>query len=237
MPLVVGDYCFPKDNRHCESCTVLVLKVYPYKLFFACICPAKGPEPSVVKRVARFIRDAGLTHFAYRSDREHEMSALLEQVCTELGRNGARVEPRTEEDPGAHWGELVSDQSSKAATGAQTAVPKQTYPGESASNCLAERAVKTFTDQFRTLKAALERRLGQRLPFSHAVMSWIVEHTTYVINRLTLGTDGHTAYGRLHGREGSERICEFGEHAGDMGLSREDPCPATRLTLDEFLAR
>ena len=28
VPLVVGDYCFPKDNRDSESCTVLVLKVY-----------------------------------------------------------------------------------------------------------------------------------------------------------------------------------------------------------------
>ena len=190
----------------------LFSKVYPYKLFFACICPAKGPEPSVVKRVCRFIRDAGLTHFAYRSDREHPMSALLEKVWTELGRNGARAEPQVEDDPEAHWGELVSDQSSPAVTGSHTAVPEQTHPGESASNGLAERAVQAFTNQFRTLKAAFEGRLKQRVPVSHVVMSWMVEHVTYCLNRFMLGTDGHTAYGRLHGREGSERICEFGEH-------------------------
>ena len=80
IPLIVGDYCFPKDNRDSEGCTVLVLKVYPYKLFFACIVPEKGPEPSMVSRVSRLIRDAGLTHFVYRSDREPATTALLVEV-------------------------------------------------------------------------------------------------------------------------------------------------------------
>ena len=40
-----------------------------------------------------------------------------------------------------------------------TAVPELSYPGESQSNGLAEKSVRDFTDQFRTLKTATETRL------------------------------------------------------------------------------
>ena len=42
-------------------------------------------------------------------------------------------------------------------------------------------------------------------------MQWLIEHTAYVLNKFGLGSDGKTPYGRLHGREGRERMCEFGE--------------------------
>ena len=46
---------------------------------------------------------------------------------------------------------------------------------------------------------------------SHPVTAWLVEHTSWVLNKFHLDSHGRTAYGRLHGREGHERICEFGE--------------------------
>ena len=48
IPLLVGDYCFPKSQKDDEAVTVLVLKLYPYKLYFACAVRAKGPDPLVV---------------------------------------------------------------------------------------------------------------------------------------------------------------------------------------------
>ena len=50
-----------------------------------------------------------------------------------------------------------------------------------------------------------------RLSSSRPVTHWLVEHTAYVLNKFALGPDGRTAYGRLHGREGRERMCEFWE--------------------------
>ena len=91
------------------------------------------------------------------------------------------------------------------------ATPELSHPGESASNGLAERSVGEFMDQLRTLKTALEGRLKMRLSSNHPITHWLVEHTSYVLNKFSLGPDGHTPYGRLHGREGRERICEFGE--------------------------
>ena len=85
------------------------------------------------------------------------------------------------------------------------------HPGESQSNGMAERSVGIFEDQFGTLKHALEVKLQRRLPVSHPVTSWLVEHTAWVFNKFHLGLDGRTAYGRLHGREGRERVCACGE--------------------------
>ena len=71
--------------------------------------------------------------------------------------------------------------------------------------------MRDFTGQFRTLKTAIESQLKSRLASDHPVIAWLVEHTAYVMNKFALGPDGKTPYGRLHGREGRERICEFGE--------------------------
>ena len=92
-----------------------------------------------------------------------------------------------------------------------TAAPELTHPGESQSNGLAERSVGIFEDQFRTLKHALEVRLKQRLPGEHPVTAWLIEHTSFILNKYKLDNEGRTAYGRLHGREGIEKVCEFGE--------------------------
>ena len=67
------------------------------------------------------------------------------------------------------------------------------------------------TDKLRTLKTALENRLTSRLASDRHVIAWPVEHTTNVLSKFALGSDGQTADGRLHGRERRERICEFGE--------------------------
>ena len=74
-----------------KNATVLVLKLYPYKVFFACVVPAKGAEPSVVSRLALFIKEMGLIHFAYRSDREPTVKALIEEACRMAGRQAKPV--------------------------------------------------------------------------------------------------------------------------------------------------
>ena len=65
IPIMVGDYCFPKHTDDADPITVLVVRVYPYKLFLVCSVPSKGRDPHVVNRIARFIKDCGLTHFSF----------------------------------------------------------------------------------------------------------------------------------------------------------------------------
>ena len=119
------------------------------------------------------------------------------------GDGSLMMEPKVDDEPNAS--------SSVDVPPAHTAAPEMTHPGESQSNGLAERSVGIWEDQFRTLKHALELRLKHRLPLNHPVTSWLVVHTAWVSNNLHLDADGRTAYGKSHGREGHERVCEFGE--------------------------
>ena len=56
LPLLVADYGFLRDEQDQDMVSILVIKVYPYKLMFATVVDVKGLDPSVVDRVARFIK-------------------------------------------------------------------------------------------------------------------------------------------------------------------------------------
>ena len=228
IPLIVADYGFPKNSDDDEPLTLLVMRAYPYKIFMCTVVPSKGRDPRVIARIVRFIKESGLTHFAYRSDREPAITAMIEEACAMSGRKGVKVTAEeTPDEDGVDLDSLVKDGAltdddldigdapkmldDKTIDSTHVATPEVSHPGESQSNGLAERSVGEFVDQLRTLKTALENRLKVRLSSSHPVTHWLVEHTAYVMNKFSLGPDGRTAYGRLHGREGRERMCEFGE--------------------------
>ena len=199
IPLLVGDYGFVKDGSDDGNITILVLKLFPYKLIFASVVPSKGSDPLVVARLCRFIMECGLLHFAYRSDREPSIVSLIQDACAMAERNGVLVQ-------------AVEDEAADPEVErARIAVPEHSHPGESQSNGLAESSMKELIDEVRTLKMSLESRLKGRLPNTHPVMAWLVEHAAYVLNRCKLDTDGRTAYGRIHGKESSAKLCEFGE--------------------------
>ena len=92
-------------------------------------------------------------------------------------------------------------------------VPEHSHPGESQSNGAAEAAVKALVAQARTLKAALEGnlKLATPIPCGHPVVHWLFEHADWVLSKFVVDGEGRTPYGRLHGTESRERICEFGE--------------------------
>ena len=142
--------------------------------------------------------ECGLVQVAYRSDREPAIVSLIQDACAMAGRNGVCIQALKDEAP------------EPKVEPAQAAVPEPSHPGESQSNGLAETAVREVVDQIRTLKMSLERRVKGRLVNNHPFMAWMIEHAAYVLNRCKLHTDGRTASGRLHGKESTARLCEFG---------------------------
>ena len=102
VPLLVGDYAFPKHSDDMEPLTVLVVRVFPYKMFMCCVVPAKGRDPLVIDRLVRFIKDRGLTQFTYRSDREPAIMAMLDEACSMSGRNGKKDTNASESEAVAH---------------------------------------------------------------------------------------------------------------------------------------
>ena len=63
LPLLVADYGFVRNPEDQDCVTLLVIKVMPFKIFFATVVDIKGPNPEVVKRVSRLILELGLVHF------------------------------------------------------------------------------------------------------------------------------------------------------------------------------
>ena len=65
--------------------------------------------------------------------------------------------------------------------------------------------------QARTLKAALEHRMGTRVPPDARILCWLVEFAAHLMNRCDIGSDGKTPRQKLHGRRDNAHILEFGE--------------------------
>ena len=175
IPLIVADYGFPKNSDDDEPLTLLVMRAYPYKIFMCTVVPSKGRDPRVIARIVRFIKESGLTHFAYRSDREPAITAMIEEACAMSGRKGVKVTAEeTPDEDGVDLDSLVKDGAltdddldigdapkmldDKTIDSTHVATPEVSHPGESQSNGLAERSVGEFVDQLRTLKTALENR-------------------------------------------------------------------------------
>ena len=91
------------------------------------------------------------------------------------------------------------------------ATPVKTPVGESSSNGGIEQAIRTFKGLLRVHLAALERRIGAKIPSNHPVLAWLVEHVSDIISRYMVGLDGKTGYERLYGRPVREEGLEFGE--------------------------
>ena len=148
VPLMVGDYCFPKHSDEVDIITALIIRVYPYKLFFCCHVNAKGRDPIVIHRLARFIKSCGLTQFTYRADREPAIMAMIEEACALTGQNGSKdtladnpgeisqADVIEINDDGAKLADEVAVgnephvMSSKEVSSTHTAAPELTHPGE-----------------------------------------------------------------------------------------------------------
>ena len=67
---------------------------------------------------------------------------------------------------------------------------------ESQSNGMAENANQRVQGQFRTLRDALETKIGQRLKESSPIIEWLVKAAADMINRFQVGEDGKTSFQR-----------------------------------------
>ena len=76
---------------------------------------------------------------------------------------------------------------------------------------MIERAVQAIEGQVRTLKLALESRIGVTISSDHDIVPWIVEHAAVIVNKGQVGADGKTAYERLKGKPAHLCGLEFGE--------------------------
>ena len=107
--------------------------------------------------------------------------------------------------------EALAREIAQARQESSQTVPEKPPVGDSQSNGVIERAVGLVAGQARTLKAALERRIGARIPPYARILRWLVELVEYLMYRCDIGSDGKTPLQRLHGRKDNAPILEIRE--------------------------
>ena len=210
VPMLSCDYGFFRDPGG-VLLTFLVVHLQPYGVYFAAVVDAKGRSKEVIDYLASVIQECGLVHFVYRSDREKAIRALLDEAIRLSGRHGTPIEDDTQ--PGDHGSDIDnSPQAVPTTASPDLAVPEHSHTGESQSNRTAERSVQMVEDLVRTLKAALEDRMGQQIPCDSPLMHWIFRHAVFLLTKYHVGPDHLTGYMRLHGKASHfDRIAELGE--------------------------
>ena len=182
MPEVGFDYAFVRRESEEETATLLVMKDRDSRAIRAWVVPVKGVG----------------------SDMAHAVSRAVEGVH-ELGHRGPVVVKTDNEAALLALREAIMAQMHEGA------IPVQPVPGESESNGVTESGVRLFKGLLRVHLAALERKAGVMLPSGHPVTAWLVEHVADVLTKHLVGSDGHTAYERLFGKQAREEGLEFGE--------------------------
>ena len=184
-PLFCADYAFVREAQDEELATCFIGRLYPSRALFATVCDAKGHDEPAIRRLSTFLKETGVSKLVYKTDQESSIKVMIEAALQRTGKSGTFE--------------------------SYEAVPEYSAVGASASNGRAERAVQTIEDQLRTLKSALEARIDTRVPSTHPVLRWLVEHAASLINRSKVHGDGQTSYQALHGKRSSEKVVEFGE--------------------------
>jgi hypothetical protein len=182
VPEVGFDYAFVRRESEEETATLLVMQDRDSRAIRAWVVPVKGVG----------------------SDMAHAVSRAVEGVH-ELGHRGPVVVKTDNEAALLALREAIMAQMHEGA------IPVQPVPGESESNGVTESGVRLFKGLLRVHLAALERKAGVMLPSGHPVTAWLVEHVADVLTKYLVGSDGHTAYERLFGKQAREEGLEFGE--------------------------
>ena len=202
IPLLVLDYCFVRNTQDEDLLPLLVGRIYPTRTVFAFPVDMKGRDPVAVAKLSEFIKANGLTKFVYKCDQERALDALSESAVEDA------LLPKLIEEAAQRIGRVATPADEDDV---RIAVPENSPVGESQSNGKSERTVQMVEDQIRTMKLALEARIGARIPCSHPLMHWVVMHCADILNKYTVNRTGHSPYEETHGQKAPEKRVELGE--------------------------
>lgn len=88
VPLVVMDYCFIRCGPGNELLTVLVAKVCPHLVMFACPCDVTSQDVYVTSRFANWLRSCGLVRCTYMCDQEGALRTMTVETLEHLKCEG-----------------------------------------------------------------------------------------------------------------------------------------------------
>ncbi len=137
-------------------------------------------------------------------DHSYGVRRLIQYVEKVLGYK--RMIMRGDQEPG-----LVSLKNKVRVLGQFEVIEEAAPTGDSQSQGDAENAVELVQAMARSLKLALEARIGAEIPEEHPIIPWVIRHAAQVINRHRIGEDGLTRHRRLKGKNFDKEVAEIGE--------------------------
>jgi hypothetical protein len=184
VPELHLDYCFPGEEETGKNLTVLVARMRNTRMTMSTVIPSKTTGEFTGKRIMAFLRECGceLSKLTVKTDQEPAILALVEDL----------VKMRVDK-------------------GASETIPENSPTYSHQSNGVVERGVQSVEGMIRTMRSALEERITGKLEVEDAIWPWIVEYSSYLLNRLEVGKDGKTAYERSKGKRAKVNGIEFGE--------------------------
>ena len=178
------DFAFMGDeNDPGNTVTILVAKEKKTKMTLSTAVPAKSTGKFVVERVWAFLKALGIDHLDVIAKSDQEPS--IKKLVDEIGRRKAAA--------GGRW------------------IVESSPVGSHSSNGVVERGIQSVEGQVRVLKDCLEEKWGIKIEAKHAIVPWIVEYASHLLNRFEVGHDGRTAYERCKGKAAKSVGVEFGE--------------------------
>ena len=96
--------------------------------------------------------------------------------------------------------------------GLDQAAEEHPPPYDPKANGEIENTVKVVKGLARTVLHGMQRRLLKKVPPTHPVLSWLIEHVAALTCWRVKGEDGMTAYQRVRGRPFSVKLVEFCEY-------------------------
>ena len=81
---------------------------------------------------------------------------------------------------------------------------------EHQANGDVESSVSAIGGQVRTMRAALQDRLGVSLDHRDCATKWLIDYAGVLLTRFQVGEDGRTAFERVRGRRFKKELVEFG---------------------------
>ncbi len=185
-----GDAALEEARKKRDVMKCLIVRCHESKAVFAHAIPVKGDDEDhyVADLIASDVAFMGHIRLLLKSDNEPALLKLAEAALEKI-----RCQVLKNESP------------------VQSASSEQAPEYESASNGGTECGIRSVRGRFRTIKICTEKRIGQELPATHPLSTWLLEHVCLILNAMHVGEDGKTAWKRLRGRDFGQRLIGFAE--------------------------
>ena len=165
-------------------------------------CVEKDIDPSLVLKilVVRDMRSKSLFAHAVEAKGSDEAGYAVQCLVDDVAWLGySRVILKSDNEPAIV--RLLKDALKiLKVEGMDQACEEHPPPYDPQANGGIEIGVKLVKGHLKTLRSALEARVGFKIPVAHPVVAWLVTHSSNILTWLSKGKDGRTAYHRVCGR-------------------------------------